>query len=253
MKSLIVILSLFVSTQLIGQRKYVFGIVKDSANQEVIIGAHIRNLTSGSLAISDAYGKFRIPVEIGDTLSLSHVGYKHLGWIAKESWFDQDRVSFALPVDEVYLEEVVIGEFPEYQRFKQIIVDTKPLDTSFWYHGVPQVEMEEYTVMEKKEFNNPLFIATHPISFLHHAISKKEKEKRKMQQIQKSRHIVGKAQTKFRRDWVSEMTSLEGDDLTNFIAYCKFTPEYIAKTPLYIIHEKMMTLLDDFLDEQVKG
>ena len=49
------------------------------------------------------------------------------------------------------------------------------------------------------------------------------------------------------------MTSLEGDELTSFIAYCKFTPEYIAETYIYFIHEKMMALLDDFPDEQAEG
>lgn len=184
---------------------------------------------------------------------LSNVGYQVLGWIARESWFVGDRIEFFLPVDTIYLEEVVIGELPEYSRFKQMIVDTEAEDTSFWYHGVPQPTMEEYTVLEKKQFTHPVFIATHPFSFLHHAFSKKEKEKRKMQQIDKSRHTTTKAQQKFTREWVAEMTKLKGDQLTDFIAFCKFTPKYIAETRLYMIHERMMALLDDFMSQQAEG
>ena len=230
-----------------------FGVVKDSVTKEEIIGTHIRNLTSDKLAIADEYGKFRMPVQVGDTILLTHVGYQMLGWVAEVSWFSEERVQFLLPVDTIYLEEVVIGDFPEYERFKQIIVDTKAEDTSFWYHGVPKVEMEEYTVLEKKQYLNPLFIAAHPISFLHHAISKKEKEKRKMQKILKRSSTVETANQKFTREWVGEMTKLEGEQLTSFISYCNFTPEYLADNLQYTIHERMMALLKDFLREESEG
>lgn len=252
-KNVLVILLLLLSTLGFSQRRYVFGVVKDSSTAEVMIGTHVRNITSDKLVISDAQGKFRIPIQVGDTLAFSNVGYQTLGWVARDSWFENDRMEFLMRVDTIYLEEVVIGKLPEYERFKQLIGETKPEDTSFWYHGVPQPEMEEYTVMEKKQYANPVFIATHPISFLHHAFSKKEKEKRKMQKIQKRQGLVSKANLKFTREWVGEMTGLQGDQLTNFIAYCKFTPEYIAETPLYMINEKMLALLENFLDEQAEG
>lgn len=230
-----------------------FGVVKDSITQEEMIGTHVQNITAGRLAITDAYGKFRMPAQVGDTLVFSNVGYEVLGWVAEESWFEGERVGFLLRVDTIYLEEVVVGEFPEYERFKQIIVETKAEDTSFWYHGMKKPVMEEHTVLEKKDYANPLYVMTHPISFLHHSISKKEKEKRKMQQINKQRGIVTQAEQKFTRGWVSERTRLEGDRLTNFISYCNFSTEYLAKTPLYMIHEKMMAMLDDFLIAESEG
>ncbi len=230
-----------------------YGVVKDSVTKEEIIGSHIRNLTSGKLAISDEYGKFRIPAQQGDTLMISNVGYQILGWVTEETWFSQEIVEFHLPVDTVYLEEVVIGEMPEYSRFKQMIVDADADDTSFWYYGVDQPNMQENTVLEKKQYTNPVYIVTHPIGFLHNALSKKEKEKRKMQQIRKNQHVTSKVRQKFTREWVSEMTKLQGDQLTDFIAFCKFTPKYIAETELYMIHERMMALLDDFMVQQSEG
>jgi len=229
-----------------------YGIVKDSTTKEEILGVHIRNLTSKKLAIADEYAQFRIPAQAGDTLMLSHVGFQILGWVVKESWFEV-RKEFLLPIDTVYLEEVVIGEFPEYSRFKQMIVDAEVEDTSFWYHGVPQTVMQEHNVLEKRDINNPIYMATHPISFLHNAFSKKAKEQRKMQQINKNQHFVVKSRQKFTRVWVGEMTQLEGDQLTDFIAFCKFTPKYLAETELFFIHEKMMALLDDFMHEHSEG
>lgn len=227
--------------------------MKDSETLAEIVGTHIKNLNAQKLAISDEYGRFRIPAQLGDTLMFSNVGYQILGWVAEESWFENERIEFLLAVDTVYLEEVVIGEFPEYTRFKQLIVDTEPADSFFWYHGVPQPVMKEHNQLEKKDFTNPIFMATHPISFFHHAFSKKEKEKRKMQKIRKSQHVTNRARLKFTREWVSEMTKLQGDELTDFIAFCKFTPKYLAETELYIIHERMMALLNDFKSQQAEG
>ena len=253
MKNIFIILLLFLTFSGLSQRKFIYGFVKDSSTQEKLIGAHVQNLTSHKLTIVDEFGEFRMPVQLGDTLRISSVGYQVLGWIAEDSWFSENFVEFLLPIDTIYLQEVVIGEFPEYSRFKQIIVDTQPKDTQFWYHGVAQPVMKEFNVLEKKALNNPIYMATHPISFLHNSFSKKAKEQRKMQQINKRKNIVNQARSKFTREWVAEVTQLEGDELTEFIAYCNFTPEYIAETYLYFIHERMMALLDDFLEEKDKG
>ena len=45
------------------------------------------------------------------------------------------------------------------------------------------------------------------------------------------------------------MTDLSGEELTNFIAYCKFSIDYLVETTVYDIHLKMMALLVDFKAE----
>ena len=235
------------------QRQFVYGIVLDSTNREEMIGTHVQNLTSGKLTVSDAYGKFRIPAIQGDTLLFTNVGYQLIGWIVEDSWFDGERVEFLLPIDTIFLEEVVIGDFPEYQRFKQLIEETQPEDTSLEVYGVEPVVITGDKRLNEKYVKSPLMALTHPIDFVYQNFSKREKEKRKYHKIQQQKQLVTSAQQKFSRDWVSEMTQLKGDQLTSFIAFCDFKPQYIAETPLYIIHEKMMALLGDFLDQESEG
>ncbi|MEM9337241.1 MAG: hypothetical protein AAGA66_00815 [Bacteroidota bacterium] len=252
MRHLLILLFLSLSTLALSQRAFFYGFVQDSTTKEELVGTHIRNISSDKLAISDAYGKFRLTAQVGDSIVLSNVGYQMLLWIAKENWFTSERVTFSLPVDTIYLEEIVVGKLPEYSKYKQMIIDTQPEDTSFWYFGVPQPEMKG-SVLEKKQYTNPLFIASHPITFWHHAFSKKEKQKRKMVEIQRQSGIRDKADQKFTREWVRDVTKLQGDRLTDFIAYCKFTPKYLAETPLYVIQERMLVLLNDFMLEEVDG
>lgn len=253
MKTLVAIVALTASLACLGQRTYVYGVVRDSASHQDMIGVHVQNIDAGSLTSTNEYGKFKLPSKPGDTLVFSSVGHKTLAWVATEEWFNGEEVEFLLPVNTIYLDEVVVGEFPEYRRFKDQIIKTQPEDTTFEVFGVPRVVMDPYPQMEKSEYLNPAFVFFHPVSAIHHSVSKKEKEKRKMQQIRKQSHMVDLAEVKFTREWVSESTKLEGDKLTSFIAYCNFSNQYIAATPLYMIHERMMELLPEFLKEYDQG
>lgn len=218
-----------------------------------MIGAHIQNIDAGSLTSTTPEGKFKIPAQAGDTIVISSVGHKTLAWVADSTWFQQSEIEFLLPVNTIYLDEVVVGEFPEYERFKDLIIKEQPKDTTFSVFGVPQVVMDPHPQMEKSEYLNPVFVFFHPVSAIHHSVSKKEKEKRKMQHIRKTRFIAEKARLKFTRAWVSENTKLEGDKLTSFIAYCNFSEEYLASSSQFAIYELMMDLLPKFLDEYEKG
>ncbi|GAB4244373.1 MAG: hypothetical protein Tsb0034_22560 [Ekhidna sp.] len=223
------------------QRNYIYGVVLDSVSCEEMIGAHIRNINAGLLTSSDPYGKFKIPAMAGDSIVVSSVGHKTLVWVTKEAWMNQEEVKFHLPVNTIYLDEVVVGEFPEYIRFKDQIVNMQVVDSSFEVYGVPKV------VVAPPGQGSGLAISG-PISALHNAFSKKEKEKRKLNKILSQKNQVEKAGLKFTREWVASSTKLEGDMLTSFIDYCNFSVDYLANTPLYIIHEKMMALLPDFLE-----
>ncbi len=253
LKTLSTILFFLISVMSFGQRNYIYGIVKDSITQESMIGVHIKNIDAGSLTSTNEEGKFKMPAKVGDTLVLSNVGYKTLAWVADSSWFVKSEVVFFLPLNTIYLEEVVVGEFPEYERFKERVINTVVVDTTFQVFGVPKVVMDPYPQMEKSEYLNPVFVFFHPISAMHHSFSKKEKEKRHMQTIRKRKFLVEKARLKFTREWVSENTKLTGEKLTSFIAYCNFSEEYLASSSQFAIYELMMDLLPKFLEEYEEG
>ncbi|NQZ78766.1 MAG: carboxypeptidase-like regulatory domain-containing protein [Ekhidna sp.] len=232
-----------------GQRKYVYGVVLDSASKEILIGAHIQNINAGNLTSTNERGAFKLPAKVGDTLVISSVGYKTLAWVADSTWFDEEEIEFALPSNTIYLDEVIVGKLPEYVRFKELILEEQAEDTSFQIFGVPRVVMDPYPVVEKREFMNPLHAVLHPISTIHYSVSKKEKEKRKMQQIRRTKYATESARQKFTREWVSENTKLSGDKLTSFIDYCNFTDEYLATSSRFAIYELMMDLLPEFLEK----
>lgn len=224
------------------------GLVQDASANSILREAHIQNISAGKLAVLDAYGKFRIPAKVGDTLIISHIGFKDLIKVANENWMDIEQLMFELEPDPVFLPEVVITDFPEYSRFKQMIVETE-LEPELELYGMSSLPKPKKEISQEDLQNTSIGLSV-SIPFDLEGLTKKGREKKKLQEILQNKGMVDLAYRKFHRDWVSEMTLLDGDQLTNFILYCKFEPKYLAETPLYNIHQKMMALLEDFKSEQ---
>ncbi len=51
---------------------------------------------------------------------------------------------------------------------------------------------------------------------------------------------------KFNRVLVGEITHLDGDELTEFIALCNFSDDYLYETDLYTIFEALYVKFDDY-------
>jgi len=57
------------------QRNYLYGVVKDSVSKEVMIDAHIKNISAGLITSTSYRGAFKIPAKEGDSLVVSSVGH----------------------------------------------------------------------------------------------------------------------------------------------------------------------------------
>jgi len=224
------------------------GQLVDSTSLEPVQFAHVKNLTKQVINVTDEHGFFRILTELNDTLLFSIVGYQTLGWIIKEQHLRQKMI-FKLPVDTVLLDEVIISNFPLEEIFKQKILDYQPMDTHFQIFGMPKVKFGPDKTLDEKYVSNPLFFLMHPITSWYYKYSKKEKERRKMHRITQSMSQRQRAARKFTRKWVSEVTGLEGDELTSFIGFCNYSSHYLDETSLYMIQEDLLAKLNQFKKE----
>ena len=60
--------------------------------------------------------------------------------------------------------------------------------------------------------------------------------------MEKRKRVI---ESKFNRELVAEVTHLEDEDLTEFIALCNFSEDYLFETDLPTIIEDMFAVLDD--------
>lgn len=240
-KTFLTISFVVLSATLWAQRDYVYGFVYDTSSVP-ISDVYIRNISSGSITSTNEDGEFRIPAALGDSLTLSYIGYESISVVVEEAWVRKESVVFQLKSKITFLDEVTVTKFPEYQQFKEQILSTDAEDTSFLVYGVPDV------VITREDRLNTSLKSRGPISLLHNTFSKRAKEQKKMRKVLQAQGTQAKVRTKFNREWVADLTKLEGDRLTSFIAYCNFSDTYILTTPEYLIQEDMMALLPRFLE-----
>lgn len=225
------------------QNDIVTGRILDAEFRNAIIGVHIRNMSTGNLAISDPDGSFKISADAGDTLLLSHVGFQSIEWKVHESLESTSPIEFFLVIDAIYLQEVQIGVFPDYQRFKQLILETEPVDSVITF-DLPVSMM--YRGPTAQQLQDPMLAPSMGIRFDLGGLTKKGKEQKKYQKLLERQAIKKLAYNKFNRDWVSQVTDLLGEELTDFIAYCNLDVDYLAEASLFEIKNELMVLLKEF-------
>lgn len=166
-----------------------------------------------------------------------------------------DSTKFYLLQEAIQLSEVEVNVFPEYSRFKQLVLETQPMDSSHVVFGLDAIPLDAFPLeANEKKVPPPDFHAPAvAIKFDLGGLTKAGKEKKKLEKILAKQEMARTAHRKFNRDWVAKETKLEGDDLTDFIAYCKFTTKYLVETSLFEIHQRMMALLDTFHSDKSKS
>lgn len=222
------------------------GVLLDSTNHAPLQFAHVQNVDRQVGTLTDREGRFRIFAEEKDTVVFSIVGYQTLAWIITEQHLTNPNATFKLPKDTILLEEVLVREMPTEEEFKRKVLATKVEDTAFWYHGVAEPVFTGDKLLDEKYVKNPLFLLSHPITGWHYRFSKKEKERRKMHKINQQALTQTRVNLKFTRQWVGEVTALEGDELTSFISFCNYDVDYLDRTPLYLIREDLLIKLEEF-------
>jgi hypothetical protein len=209
----------------------------------LLVGAHVRNVTIDKITVTNVDGAFLLPAQPGDTLVISNVGFAQLRHtIAIEDF--AGMLTLSMKTSTTSLNEVTILSLPTLKRFKEMVMEEKVKDSAeFWYFGVDKPKPRSYKMESGQVHKKFLYAVLQPTNFLYYNLSKSEKEKRKFYQIQNQQDIKKNAEQKFSREWVAEQTGLEGDELTNFIAFCDFSIDYLDQFPIYVIREDMMEIL----------
>ena len=229
----------------VSQSKELVGYITDRGAP--IHGAHIYNHNTKTLTITQPDGTFAIPVDLEDSIQISHVGFVAID-LKVDSLLVSEKLYISLKPNAIQLEEVQVS-FPTYTGFKDQLLATDPVDSSHLVYGLDQVDFSQVSFPEEPSTEDPeTALTTGGVGarFDLEGLTRRGKEKKKYRKLKEQETLRSKADQKFDRDWVSEVTKLQGDQLTDFIAFCNFSPEYLVETPIYIIQEDMLALLEKF-------
>jgi hypothetical protein len=218
------ILGCLISAQ--AQQKRYAARVFDGITYQPLSGASIYNANTQKFAFTDKNGRFEIDLSLNDTLIISKSIYRqHVAVIDQTLYYGFE--DFFLYYKATMLKEVtIIGLNPSYEGFKKDIVT---LELPEYYKRAEEAQLSEWQRANAtfKPDGNILSlggkVTMSPISYLYDKYSKKSKMNRLYNEMLSYEDEVERIQQKYNRELVSELTGLQGDELLDFMMYCRFS------------------------------
>lgn len=221
---ILVLLSLFLVGK--GQQKALTSRVYDGITFQPLQGANVYNMNTKKFAFTDKDGRFTIQVSKNDTLVISKSVYRQLVVEVNDKIF-YGAEDFFLYYKSTMLKEVRIFAInPSYEGFKKDIVQMQLPDYYERAHDVQLSEFEKANATYQANGNILSLggqITTSPISYLYDKYSHRSKMNQLYNEMQSYEEEVERVQDKYNREIVQELTGLKGEDLLNFMMFCRFS------------------------------
>jgi hypothetical protein len=231
----------FCYVAVIGQRILISGNVYDGLTFYPIQEANIYNFTTKKYTFSDSKGNFRLEVKDNDTIIVSKSIFKQVLLFVSEKDIKIEKIDIPLYFKAITLKEVTVYAItPNYKQFVQDVVKTPLPDIYSYVEGAKLTEMD---LMNIKYAQGPPNIlsgtpAGSPITYLYQKYNKKYKNIQLAKELNELQEEVDQVPNKYNRDLVSEITGLNGDQLLEFMMFCRFSYYDIIKmSPEEIIME----------------
>jgi hypothetical protein len=245
---LLPLLIIFFSPKVAGQAdtsvtRIFSGIIIDDSLEYSIPYVHVWNESTRMGSISDDSGNFRMKVGNQDTIVFSAIGYFSSVIVVSPSLNQVIR----LKPKTYEIDEVVVRRFRSYESFLYQVVHTELPETG-------TTELREYVkevstaaaldadreraIEDKLETGRFGYITP-----LGKGIDRQKAFKEKIATKKERERII---HAKFNRVLVRDLTQLDGDELTEFIAFCNFSDDYLYDSDLYTIIEDLYAKLQDY-------
>jgi hypothetical protein len=222
------------------------GIIVDDSLGSVLPFVHIWNESARKHYFSNDSGEFSLRVKGQDTLVFTTLGYMSKVYVVSSSSLKQKTEVRLRP--KIYeIGEVVVRRFRSYESFKYQVLNLDLPETGaeqaqeFMHVTAAAVALDadrERAVADK--------ISTGRFGYttqLGKGIDREKAFKKKIMAQEKREKVIA---AKFNRLLVADLTQLEGDELTEFIAYCNFSEDYLYKSDLYTITDSLYAMFSDF-------
>ncbi|MCR4680963.1 MAG: carboxypeptidase-like regulatory domain-containing protein [Bacteroidales bacterium] len=223
---IVILLSLFLVGR--GQEKSYSSKIFDGITFQPLQGVSVYNMSTKKFAFSDKDGRFTIKISKKDTLVFSKSIYRQLVVEVNDKIY-YGAEDFFLYYKTTMLKEVRIFAInPSYEGFKKDIVEMKLPD---YYERAQDVSLSDFdkanAIYNSNNPGNVLALGgkmtTSPISYLYDKYSHKSKMKQLYNEMQSYEEEVERVQDKYNREIVKELTGLDGEELLNFMMYCRFS------------------------------
>jgi len=240
----IIFLFLFLPVIVFSQERITLtGNVFDGVTFFPIPEANIYNFSSKKYSFTDKDGNFEIFARLGDTIVVSKPIYKQALIEITQEMIERNFFDVSLFYKVIVLKEVKIFALPAtYEAFKRDFVDVNFTNFSKRLEGTTLSDQDRIAYNTRSGGLLDLIpgkvgqaIAS-PITALYNAFSRKVKLDRLHQELIDNQEEIDRLPLKYNRDIVSSLTELEGEELLNFMVFCRFSYyDLIRWSPEFII------------------
>ncbi len=239
MKNLVLLLTFFLSI-LEGSaqdRVLLGGILSNHITGKGLESVHVLNLTDSLATISNAEGAFKIPVNVGDSLVFTSIGYFTKALIVTEEILALDYVNVKMAQREYQLSEVEVNPLGTKEQFREKFMALEVDDGTIDIIGVKKPSKDPRTIPvteDKNEIKKAKYILN-PASFLYGNFSRDAKARQELHRLNREKEKHRYNYKKFNEDVVHRITGYEEARLIEFMDYCNFSENQIFRYTEYEI------------------
>ena len=229
------------------QRDYNFRFmarIMDADTAVILPNCHIINRTQNRVTTSDQFGGFMLTANVGDSVTISSIGYISLTIAVHDSMYTNDRIIKLQPAIYV-LTELDIGILSTYDRFRRDILSREAQEAYRLEHSISRYDIYTPTLPNQGGINIPF--GGSPVSYLYYLWSQEGKQLRHYRSV-----INGTAEyivigEKFNGYIVKQLTGFENDELIKFMSWCSFTREYLLAASEMEIQREIMRKYREYI------
>ncbi len=219
------------------------GTIIDDSLEFAIPSVHLWNESARMGSISSDSGEFSIKARGQDTVVFSAIGYYSQVVFVSSSL--NQRVVLRLKPKKYEIGEVVFRRFRSYESFKYQVIHLELPESKI---SVLKEHIEVTSIAAAIEADRERAIKLKLDGFGYTTppgpgINPLKAFKEKTLKLEKRQRVIN---AKFNRELVGDITHLNGEELSEFIALCNFSEEYLYAADLPTIIEDLYTKLDDY-------
>lgn len=212
-------------------RRLLGGIIKNTITAGPVVSVHVLNLTDSLATISSENGAFKIPVNLGDSLVFTCIGYHSKALIITEKEMTADYIEVKMAQREYQLGEVEVNPYGSKDQFRQRFMELEVDDGTIDIVGIqkPSKAPREIPITEDKNEIKKAKYIMNPASFIYGNFSKDAKARQELHRLEAEKGKHRYNDKKFNEEVVGRITRYEGERLLEFMDYCNFSEDQVYR------------------------
>jgi len=207
--------------------------------------SHIINQTRNYAIITDSLGYFSINVHQEDLLVATAIGYYDLPIYISDSVAGINRFHTYRMIPKIYtIQEIDVNRLGTYEQFKRDFLNLELPEPE--HPANPCVFSDIDKGIDTLDIIGTISLGS-PITAIYNLVSKEGKSLRKLKKLQEEEKFRKRVENKYNTEMLIRITGMQGQELYEFINFCKFSRNFILESSEYEIIEKVLEKLNEYI------